>query len=258
MFRVLDDRPGSRASVSIAGAGPLRVRAHVRASADPADLTGLRVLLTVDLLARAAELGGLQVLTARAFTGEPEGRNAVERAATALGVHPPVLPAADPAGARPGGQADVHVADDGAAVGNDAGGVLIRTAAARLAPGARPDDAPADLLGGQDPLAVRLALISLPRHQPAELSSGMMAAAGQTLGEWRRRVAGWAQFPSGAIPGPTAARFAVAFGNLDIAAVLELLHGMAADETALPGPRFEAFVFADRVLGLDLPRDIGR
>jgi hypothetical protein len=33
---------------------------------------------------------------------------------------------------------------------------------------------------------------------------------------------------------------------------------LAADETVPPGLRFETFVYADRVLGLDLPRDIGR
>lgn len=255
---MLDDRPGSRASVSVAGAGPLRVRAHVRASADPADLTGLRVLLTVDLLTRAAELSGVQVITTRAFTGEPEARDAVEHAAAALGIHPPVMPAADVARGRLGGQADVHVADDGAAVEDDVDGILIRAAAARLAQDARPDGPAEGPLGGQDPIAVRFALIAVPRHQPTELNSGIMADAAQTLGEWRRRVAGWAEFPSGAIPEPATARFASAIGNLDTVAVLDLLHGMAADETALPGPRFEAFVYADRVLGLDLPRDIGR
>jgi hypothetical protein len=257
MFRVLDDRPGSRASVSVAGAGPLRVHAHVRASAGPGDLTGLRVLLTADLLARAAELGGLQVLTAWVFTGEPEGKAAVERAATALGIHPPALPATL-AGASPGGQAHVHVANDGAAVEGDADGVFVRAAAARLAQDARPGDATGVMLSGQDPLAVRLALISLPRHQPAELTAGVLADAVQTLGEWRHRIAKWAEFPSGAIPDQAAAAFAEAFGNLDIAAVLRLLRGMAANETLLPGPRFEAFVYADRVLAVDLPSHIGR
>ena len=109
-----------------------------------------------------------------------------------------------------------------------------------------------------DPLAVRLALMSLPRHQPAELTGATLANAARTLGEWRHHVARWAQSPSGAIPAPTAATVREAFGDLDIAAVVALLHGLAADETVLPGPRFETFVYADRVLGLDLPRDIGR
>jgi hypothetical protein len=258
MFRVLDDRPGSDAAVSVAGAGPLSVYVHVRACADAADLTGLRVLLTADLLVRAAELGGLQVLTSRAFTGDPEGKSAMERAAAALGVRPPVLPAADVGEAWPGGPAAVHVVDDGAAGQDDRSGILIRTAAARLALDARPGDAAAGMLGGHDPLAVRLALVSLPRHEPAELTAGQLTDAARRLDEWRRRVARWAEFPSGAIPGPVAATFRAAFGNLDMPAVLALLNDLAADDTVPPGPRFETFVYADRVLGLDLPRDIGR
>ena len=38
----------------------------------------------------------------------------------------------------------------------------------------------------------------------------------------------------------------------------ELLNGLAADDTLPPGPRFETFLYADRVLGLNLPGDIGR
>jgi hypothetical protein len=114
------------------------------------------------------------------------------------------------------------------------------------------------MLGGHDPLAVRLALVSLPRHEPAELTAGELTDAAQRLGKWRRRVARWAEFPSGAIPEPVAARLRAAFGNLDLPAVLALLNGLAADDTVLPGPQFETFVYADRVLGLDLPRDIGR
>jgi hypothetical protein len=86
----------------------------------------------------------------------------------------------------------------------------------------------------------------------------MLAGATRTLGEWRRRVAKWAESPSGAIPKPTADTIREAFGNLDTVAVVALLNGLAADETLLPGPRFETFLYADRVLGLNLPRDIGR
>lgn len=258
MFRVLDDRPGSHAALSADGPGPLRVYAHVRPSADAADLTALRVLLITDLLLRAGELGGLQVLTTRAFTGEPAGKAAVERAAAALGVHPPVLPAADPAGARPGGPAYVDVADDSYLGTDDRGGIWIRTAAARLTPDACPGDATAGMLGGHDPLAVRFALLSVPRHQPAGLTAGKLASAARTLGEWRCRVARWAQSPSGAIPEPVSARLRVAFSSLDVIDVLALLSDLAADETLPPGPRFETFLYADRVLGLELPRDIGR
>jgi hypothetical protein len=257
MFRVLDDRLGSHAVVSLARPGPLRVHAHVRATADAADLTGLRVLLIADLLVRAAELGGQQVLTTRAFTAGPSGQAAVERAADALGVHPPVLPAA-PSRGWPGGPAHIHVADDDAAGKDDRGGILIRAATARLAQDACPGDAAAGMLGGHDPLAVRLALMSLPRQQPAELTAAKLADAAHTLGEWRRRVAGWAESPSRRIPEPIATTVRAAFDSLDTVTALSSLTGLASDETVPPGARFEAFVYADRVLGLELPRDIGR
>ena len=255
---MVDDRPGSHAAVSLASPGPLRVYAHVRASADAADLTGLRVLLVADLLVRAAELGGLQVLTTRSFTGAPAGIATVERAADDLGIHPPVLPAADLARAWPGGPAGVHVTDSGASSTDNGSGIVIRADAALLAQDAGPGSAAAGMLGGRDPLAVRLALMSLPRHQPAELTADKLADAAQRLSQWRGRVARWAESPSGAIPEPTAATVRAAFGNLDTVAVLALLNSLAADETVPPGPRFETFLYADRVLGLDLPRDIGR
>jgi hypothetical protein len=258
MFRVVDDRPGLRGALSIARPGPLLVYAHVRASADAADLTGLRVLLTADLLSRAAESSGLQVLATTAFTGDSAGPAGVERAAAALGIQPSVLPAAGLAEVWPNGVAVVHVADEGTPAADDYGGVLIRAAAARLARDAGQGQAAKDTLGGQDPLAVRLALMSLPRRRATELTASTLADATRTLSEWRRRVAKWAESPSGAIPGPTAATVRAAFGNLDTVTVVGLLEGLAADETVPPGRRFEAFVYADRVLGLDLARDIGR
>jgi hypothetical protein len=257
MFRVLDDRPGSHAAVSLAPPGPLRVYAHVRASADAADLTGPRVLLITDLLARAAEVDGLQVFTTWALSGESAGVAAVERAAVALGVHPPVL-AADSATAWPGGPADVHIAGDGA-IDDDGSGILIRAAAARLAEDARlVGHAIANALGEDDALAVRLALMSLPRHQSAEFTADTLADARRTLSEWRSCVATWAEFPSGAIPERIATTVRAAFGDLDIVAVLALLSQLVTDESVPPGRRFETFVYVDRVLGLDLPRDIGR
>ena len=257
MFRVLDDRPGSHAEVSFARPGPLRLYAHVRASADAADLTGLRVLLVADLLFRAAEIGGLQVLVARLFTGEAAARAGVECAADALGVHPPALPAA-PGEMWPGGQSGVHIADDASVGEDDHTGILVRTAAARMTGVAFPEGAAGGFPAGYDPLAIRLALMSVPRHQPAEITAATLTDATRALDEWRHRVAGWAQFPSHRIPEPVQAAFLAAFDSLDAVAALSALSRLAADETMPPGARFEASVYADRVLALDLPRDIGR
>jgi len=258
MFRVVDDRPGSDAAVTVARPGPLRVYAHVPASADAADLTGLRVLLITDVLQRAAELGGLQVLTTRVLAGRPASQAGVERAADALGAHPPLMPAMDPSRGWPGGPHDVHVTRAGAVEEDDSTGILVRVADARLAEEGRLRDAADGTLAGHDPIAVRLALMSVPRHHLAELTSAGLADAQRTVTEWRRSVADWAQSPSRRIPEPIEIEIRAAFDALDTVTVLSLLTRLAADEAMPPGARFEAFAYADRVLGLDLPRDIGR
>lgn len=251
---------GGHTAVRLARPRLLRVDARVRAGTDPGDLTGLRVLLIADLLFRIAELGGMQVVTTRVFAAdpaEPARQAAVERAADALGVHPPVLPA-DSSGMRPGGSARVQIADDGAVGLSGHDGITVRVAPAHLNPDALPGHATADLLGGHDPVAVRLALMSVPHHQPAGLTAASLAAAGETLGRWRRQVAEWAQSPSRAISDGIAAAVQSAFDNLDSVAALDVLETTADDESMPAGARFEAVAYTDRVLGLELPRDIGR
>ena len=117
-----------------------------------------------------------------------------------------------------------------------------------------------DLLAGsvQDPLAVRFALMSFPAHQPADLTSGVLASAHQAVGDWRRRVAQWAEQPSRPIPAHLAETARAAFDDLDTAAAIALLRGLADDDSVPDGAKFETFLYVDRVLGLDLPGDIGK
>jgi len=49
-----------------------------------------------------------------------------------------------------------------------------------------------------------------------------------------------------------------AFGSLDTVSVLALLRGLLPDASVPAGAKFETFVYADRILGLDLAREIGR
>ena len=49
-----------------------------------------------------------------------------------------------------------------------------------------------------------------------------------------------------------------AFDNLDTAAAIALLRSLAGDESVPDGAKFETFLYVDRVLGLDLPSDIGK
>ncbi len=86
----------------------------------------------------------------------------------------------------------------------------------------------------------------------------MLARADEALRGWRQRVAEWAKSPSRPVPRHIAEPVQAAFGDLDTVSVLSLLRGLALDADGAAGAKFEAFVYADRILGLDLARDIGR
>jgi hypothetical protein len=240
MLRVLDAGTGAYVAVRPARPGLLRVRAEVPPARDAPDLTAVRVLLVADLLFRIAELGQTQALISWAFPGHSaEQIAAAERAASTLNIHPPAM-FGDPA--------DVHVTADVASQPDSRGGTKVRVAAAHGRNG---------LLPGHDPLATRLALMSYPYHQPADLTDDVLADARETLGRWRRQAAIWAESPSRPVAEHAAAAFRAASGDLDTGAVLTLLRGLASDGDAPAGARFETFMFADRLLGLDLAREIG-
>ncbi len=46
--------------------------------------------------------------------------------------------------------------------------------------------------------------------------------------------------------------------DLDGPAAVRSLHALAADAGLPPGAKFEAFAYLDRLLGLDLAREVGR
>jgi hypothetical protein len=217
------------------------------------DLTGLRVLLVADVLMRAAELRNLQVLTVLASDGQSE---VLERAAGMLGIHPPAARASsDGIQAALGGPIDVHLTTHDARTDGRLNGLVARVGTARAD---RRGDTVEGLVAGHEPLAVRLALLSFPYHQPAELTGEVLAEARSTVGHWRLRVAEWAQSPSRPVPAQIAETVQSAFGDLDTVSVLGLLRGLASGADLPRGAKFETFLYADRILGLDLPRDIGR
>ncbi len=112
---------------------------------------------------------------------------------------------------------------------------------------------------GMDPLAVRLALLEGRYRDDLDLGWDALEAASQTLLRWRKRVAEWAFSPSAPMLRGYADAVAGAFDDdLDTPAALTELRALEADEAAPPGARFETFAFLDRLLGLDLARDIGK
>jgi hypothetical protein len=261
VIRLLDARTGSPAEVRPAQPGVLRICAHVPGSDAGSGLTALRVLLAADLLARVAELGGLQVLTALAVDDPAAAPAALERDTGALGIHPPTARTTSrDAPSSLGGPIDVHlVTRDGLDPRLDGLTAVVDTAYLRRAAGrtgAGGGSLPAG--AGRDPLAARLALMSFPISLAAGVTGEALDRAGETLRSWRRQVAQWAESPSRPIPTPVAEAARAAFSDLDTAAALALLRGLPPDARVPAGAKFETFVYADRILGLDLAREVGR
>lgn len=262
MLRLPDARSGNYSEVRSSRPGLLRVSAHLLPIVAEPDWTGVRVLLLADLLARAAELRGLQVLTAVVFPTDPPAEPGyAERAAGLLGVHPPAARTSSAeASAVLGGLPDVHIVSPGSADAEQpglvtlAGAIRLRTTgsgeSAHAAAGAPPACA--------DPLAIRLALMSHPSDQAANVDDSVLARACDLTTQWRDQVADWAESPSRPAPPDIKAALASAFNDLDTPTALQVLTSLAAQADVPDGARFETFAFADRVLGLELTRQVGR
>lgn len=244
MLRFWDDRTGSYARLAVSPSIPLRVCVH-GPSAQPGP-AGLRVMLVADVLTRVAELHGWQAITVLAGPlAEALGQHL-----SALGIHPPAARTGlEDTAAVLGGPAHVHVAGNASGPGDHRDGLLLDVG---------PVEAGVPHGNGQDPLALRLALLSSPYRQPVKLTPAVLADAGGSLDRWRIRVAGWAGEPSRPIPPDIAAQIRRAFDeDLNTAAALALLHDLESRPDLPAGAKFETFVFVDRVLGLELPREIG-
>ncbi|MGW3462719.1 hypothetical protein ACWDE9_25315 [Streptomyces olivaceoviridis] len=250
MQRILDARTGEPVPAAPARRGLTRIEAH----ASGLDPTALRVLLTADLLVRALELGGTPVWT---ILTAPRDQPELRTAATHLAIRP----FEDDRDVASGlGEAQViHVArwpttgGRGVAPGERGEGPLAAVAPVEWA-GPQPS-LPALLA---DPAALRLALLRVPRHQPARLDGSALDRAAGQLADWRRAVAGWARHPSRPIPEPVRGRLRAAWeDDLDLPGVLDVLRDVACAPDLTDGARFETYAYADRLLALDLAHDLG-
>lgn len=112
---------------------------------------------------------------------------------------------------------------------------------------------------GLDPLALRLALLQHRHRQQMNLTWDVLAAAHATILRWREKVAGWAQGPSAPMPAEPRERFLAAVrDDLDTPRAVQVVREIEREPGIADGARLEFLLFADRVLGLDLARDIGR
>ncbi|MET8829383.1 hypothetical protein ABZX40_26010 [Streptomyces sp. NPDC004610] len=240
MLRIIDARTGHPADAAPVRRGLTRVEVH----ADGHDTTALRVLLVADVLVRALELGGTPVW---AQLGGAADQTELRADAAALGVRP--FEESRDVGQALGAAQVIHVAAGEGPAGGTAEGALVGVAPVDPVTGPPP---------GTDPAALRLALVSVRHDRPARVDPAALDTARGTLSGWRRAVADWARTPSRPIPADVRNRLRAAWeDDLDVPGVLDVLRGVADDPGVPDGARFETFAYADRLLGVELTRDVG-
>ncbi|WP_086872687.1 hypothetical protein, partial [Streptomyces viridochromogenes] len=139
----------------------------------------------------------------------------------------------------------LHVVREG---GTEPDGVRVAVAAVEAS--APPEDA--------DPAVLRLALLGTRRGAPVALDADTLDEAHTTLARWRGAVADWARRPSRPVPDEVRTDLRTAWeDDLDVPGVLGVLRRVESEPGLPDGARFETFAHADRLLGLDLTRDLG-
>lgn len=236
MLRIFDARTGE----SVVAAPARRALTRVEAHAPGFDTTALRVLLVADVLFRALEVGGTPVWAVLA--GEEQVAE-LRAGAAALGIRP--FEDRRDVGPEPAQTQVIHVVNRGDGV---TGGVRLDVAAVDSV----------GVPGDVDPTTLRLALLARPRSEPVHLDPAALADAGGTLAHWRRSVADWARQPSRPVPDAVRHDLRAAWeDDLDVPAVLDVLRRVETLDGLPDGARFETYAYADRVLGLELTREIG-
>ncbi|MFI7006035.1 hypothetical protein [Streptomyces sp. NPDC050145] len=250
MLRIVDTRTGRLVEIVPARRHLLSICVHLPAGEAGTGTTDLRTLLVGDVLARTAELHGLQSRTFLAAPDLPrEQTRALDRAMSDLGIHPPAAIGARHPEAASGAAADVHVHVYGTSPQDAVGGVLVE---------AGPGDVDAVVPEGTDPLAVRMLMLRHAYRAPVTVTGTALEEAWRMLESWRQLVADWAQEPSRPVPADVLRDVRAALADdLGVPAVLDALATMATRGDVPAGAKFETFAFLDRVLGLDLAREVG-
>ena len=251
MLRLQDARTGELTDVLPPGRRQLRILVH---APGPFGTGQLRAYLTADLLRRAAEISQLLPLVSDFLPASADVAS-LRAACDALNVHPPRDTFLGPATALEGVPPfDVGIGPPPTAAGQVEG-------SARLWARVHHDADAVDI--SAEPGFVRLRLLQSRYGEPVadagDFGGGPAGSAAQTLCRWRSLVAHWAQSPSGAMSRPHADAITGAFGgDLDTPAALRVLAELAVDPGVPDGVKFETFAAADRLLGLDLARDVGK
>jgi hypothetical protein len=248
----------------------------------------VRAYLAADILRRFSERSRLAPTV---IDLAPDGEDDLRAVCAELNIHPPrqTLPAPVTPDQLAGLFADgtrEPVFDVGVRLAGDAGAPALTDADQAAAPtrlaahwiyvagppdgtGPRAQPPLRERLGfAEEPLSVRVKLMQHGYDEAlgdggdlggADLARADLDSAAKTIARWRELVARWAQSPSGAMSRRYADAIVAAFAeDLDSAAALREMDALAADPGEPDGVKFETFAAADRLLGLDLARDIGR
>lgn len=114
-------------------------------------------------------------------------------------------------------------------------------------------------LSGTEPATTRFALAAVNHEHQLTMTASLLERSQVVLDRWRGRVAQWSRQPSRPIPPAWRSAVIAAFDHgLDVARVVALMTELENREDLESGAKFEAFAYVDRVLAVDLVRDLSR
>ncbi|MCF8529859.1 MAG: cysteine--tRNA ligase [Candidatus Nanopelagicales bacterium] len=112
---------------------------------------------------------------------------------------------------------------------------------------------------GYDPLALRLAFLQHRYRSQMNLTWDVIASANDQLQKWRTKVNEWSTSPSAPMAQEYLDRFTnLFFDDLNTPLAINELRALERDADVADGAKCETFIHLDRLLGLDLARDIGK
>lgn len=246
MLRVCDPISGAITSLGAFAGNTVRVGFVLASDAD--ELSCTRVLVIGDLVCRVLEdLHSVQVLTAVIA----EDRTKVDQLLrSGLMIRPMCDVFCDQRGAETylGRPLDLFVA-----VGSTDNQTVLRGPTLAVAPvRCAAQHWPAE------PTTLRFALAKVPYTWPLDVTDSLLERSERVMESWRDHVVQWSRHPSRPIPSTwRAAVIAALDDDLDVARLVAMMHELDRTGMVEPGAKFEAFAYLDRVLAVDLMRNLG-
>lgn len=225
------------------------------ASSQPLD--SARLLLTADVVRRVVEDHCAGQMWLAVVADRVDANSPVRHCSRALGVREPAVWVNTPDRAQLAlngpPQIVVQPADQPVAA------MTSRPAVLGVGSATTPRQSSVGLFEDFEATVIRLALLRFTWRDPASLSNARLQRAEQTLERWRGKVADWADMPAAPMSARVVDGIRTALASdFDTATALMLLHRLETDLAVESGSKFETFMYADRVLGLDLAHLVGR